>query len=266
VPQKSHYDILEVAATAPPEEIKRAFRSQIARYHPDKVQHLGKEFQVMAAGRAAELTEAYRVLSSEAQRAEYDRALAIGPPPAGPAAPSSPAPSAPPPEPLAQPQADPPRSRAAPTHERASRDQFVRKATTERIRQALAQTETDYNETQAAGFDIALVPKPKLFGGGKRPRLLGRFIEPVDGAAVAEAWPLAVKWMASSTDDVCVFLLGSSVAPARELAEAIATQRRRNRAAKVTIIPIDVRTWDAHVPVDTHLVCRDLLTRLKSGK
>ena len=48
--------------------------------------------------------------------------------------------------------------------------------------------------------------------------------------------------------------------------QAIAVQRRRNRTANVTIIPVDVRTWDAHIPVDTHLVCKDLLTRLKSGK
>jgi len=267
VPHKNHYDVLEVASTAPAEEIKRAFRSQIARYHPDKVQHLGMEFQVMASGRAAELTEAYRVLSNETQRAEYDRALATaGPPPAGPAVPPQPAPGTPSPAPSAPPQAEEPRSRAAPTKERASRDLFVRKATTDRIRQALAQTGTDYNETQAAGFDIALVPKPRLFGGGKRPRLLGRFVEPVDGAAVAEAWPLAVKWVASSSDGVCVFLMGSAVAPARELAEAIAVQRRRNPTANVTIIPVDVRTWDAHIPVDTHLVCKDLLTRLKSGK
>ena len=85
---KSHYDVLDVAPTAPPDEIKRAFRAQIARYHPDKVQHLGKEFQEMAAGRAAELTEAYRVLSNEAQRAEYDRVRSL-------------APSSPPPPPVA---------------------------------------------------------------------------------------------------------------------------------------------------------------------
>ena len=64
---KTHYDVLEVTPAAAADEIKRAFRAQIARYHPDKVQHLGKEFQEMAAVRAAELTEAYRVLSNESQ-------------------------------------------------------------------------------------------------------------------------------------------------------------------------------------------------------
>ncbi len=257
---KSHYDVLEVAPTAPADEIKRAFRAQIARYHPDKVQHLGKEFQEMAAGRAAELTEAYRVLSNAAQRADYDRTLSVGPPVAPPppaaAQNSTPGPAPSPPD-------EAPRPSTAYTKERASRDQFVRKATVQRIRQALVGA--DYNEETVHGFDIALVPKPKMFGGGKRPRLFGRFVEPVDGAAVAEAWSMAIKGIPSTSDEVCVLLLGSSVAPPRELAEAIAGQRRRNRGAKVTLVPIDVRTWDAHMPVDAPMVCKDLVTRLKAG-
>ena len=261
---KNHYDVLEVAPTAPVDEIKRAFRAQIARYHPDKVQHLGKEFQDMAAGRAAELTEAYRVLSNEAQRAEYDRVLSVAPssPPPPPAAYQNPSTaSAPPPSP----EAEAPRPSAAYTKERARRDQFVRKATAERIRQTLALVGSDYTETQVRGFDIALVPKPKLFGGGKRPRFLGRFIEPVDAKAVADAWSMAAKWISEPNDGICVLLLGSALAPPRELADAIAEQRLKNRTAKLTIVPIDVRNWDAHIPVDTPGVCKDLLTRLKAG-
>jgi curved DNA-binding protein CbpA len=262
VSSKNLYDVLEVGPTAPADEIKRAFRAQIARYHPDKVQHLGKEFQEMAAGRAAELTEAYRVLSSESQRADYDRALAVAPhsapPPHAAAVNPSPAPS---PEP--SPQAEPTRARRF-SSERTSRDQFVRRATLDKIRQALALSGTAYEETPVPGFDIGLVAKPRLFGG-KRPRLLGRFIEPVDAAAVADAWLQAAKWISSSNDEVCVLLLGSTVAPARELAEAIAAQRRRTRNAKLTIIPIDVRTWDAHIPLDAPAVSKDLLARLKSG-
>src|SRR5207247_6525194 len=71
---KDYYQLLEIAPGATADEVKRAFRQQIARYHPDKVQHLGKEFQAMAADRAAELTEAYRILSDEGRRGEYDRA------------------------------------------------------------------------------------------------------------------------------------------------------------------------------------------------
>mgnify|MGYP003906971261 CR=1 FL=1 len=53
---KDYYRLLEIAPTATADEVKRAFRLQIARYHPDKVQHLGQEFQAMAAERAADLT------------------------------------------------------------------------------------------------------------------------------------------------------------------------------------------------------------------
>jgi len=257
---KNHYDVLEVAPTAPADEIKRAFRAQIALYHPDKVHHLGKEFQEMAAGRATALTEAYRVLSNESHRAEYDRTLGAAlhsVPPAPPPGPSSSAPS--------PPQAEPQRASNPFTKERAGADQILRKATLEKIRQALALTGAHYDETQVRGFDLALAPKPKMFGGGKRPRILGRFVEPVDAAAVADSWSLAVKWIATPADEICVFLLGSTVAPPRELADAIAEQRRKHRTAKLTMIPIDVRSWDAHVPVDVPAVCKNLLTRLKSG-
>src|SRR6185312_5011554 len=73
VPSKNYYELLNLEPSASQDEVKRAFRLQIARYHPDKVNHLGKEFQEMAAERAAELTEAYRILSDEGRRAEYDR-------------------------------------------------------------------------------------------------------------------------------------------------------------------------------------------------
>src|SRR5215213_4482207 len=85
--------MLEIPPSSSIEEIKRAFRLQIARYHPDKVQHLGQEFQAMAAERAAALTEAYRILSNEERRADYDRSIAEGADARVPAAQAAPAPS-----------------------------------------------------------------------------------------------------------------------------------------------------------------------------
>jgi len=75
---KDYYLLLEIAATSSADEVKRAFRSQIARYHPDKVQHLGQEFQVMAADRAAELTEAYRILSDTTSSCSSRSARRVG--------------------------------------------------------------------------------------------------------------------------------------------------------------------------------------------
>src|SRR5213078_759792 len=99
---QTFYQLLALEPTASAEDIKKSFRAQIARYHPDKVQHLGKEFAALAAERAAELTEAYRILSDAGRRAEYDRAFAeSGETPLAPAA--APAGSTPPEhEPAAQ--------------------------------------------------------------------------------------------------------------------------------------------------------------------
>ena len=272
MPQKSHYDVLELAGTASAEEIKRAFRGLIARYHPDKVQHLGKEFQAMAADRAAELTEAYRVLSDEGRRGAYDRALN-----AGGAASSAPLPAAPPPSssqeqpppgapPPVEPQPDSHASRGGAqfTHERASRDEFVRKATLGRLRQALEGVD-GYDEASIHGFDFACVPKVKMFGRGKGPRLLGRFVSRVDRESLAETWAQAGRAPIPASEDVCIFLMGSSLAAPRELADAITEQRRKARSTRVTVVPVDARNWDAHMPMDAPAVAKDLLARLKKG-
>jgi len=273
---KDHYALLEIAPTAPQEEVKRAFRAQIARYHPDKVQHLGQEFQAMAAERAAELTEAYRILSHEERRAEYDRGRASGAATAAPAAAAdAPAatgaavPEAPPPPAEASAAAQPDASKSGWfSEERATRDEYVRKAILSRFRQAFATAMGgSYDEWQARGFDIAFAPKSKLFGRGKGPRLLGRFVARVDADAVGETWTQIGKLNAADSEEVCVFLMGTAMAPRKELETAIFTARRRMRgaSAKVTVIPVDTRAWDAHMPVDAPEAAKNLLARLRGG-
>jgi curved DNA-binding protein CbpA len=278
VSQKTHYENLELPPTASGEEIKKSFRALIARYHPDKVQHLGKEFQALAADRAAELTEAYRILSDAGRRADYDRMLGAAPAAGPPASPrySDTAPAPDEPESQAEPQTPrsdhrtpPPRSYApgassadASTfrQERQVRDEYMREATLSRFRTAITAI-GGYDETQARGFEIAFVPKSKFLSKSKNPRLLGRFMSKVDSTAVAETWNDAGKW---SNEDVCVLLLGSSLAPARELATAIQEQRRR-KARNVTLIPVDARDWAAHMPTDAPDVAKTLLTKLRGG-
>jgi curved DNA-binding protein CbpA len=268
---RNFYDMLSLAPDAPPDEIKKAFRREIARYHPDKVQHLGKEFQSMAADRATELTEAYRILSDEGRRAEYDRTVAeTGGQTSGVAASAAPAAAAGS-QPAAAPAPPPARAPAPQTgpqfkQERASRDEFVRKATVSRVRQALAALGGDYDETGLPGFDLACVPKSKMFGRSKNPRLLGRFVSRLDREAVAEAWTDAAKWGGAKKDDVCVLLMGTSLAPAGELAGEIADQRRKSRGASLTLIPVDARVWDAHMPFDAPAIAKLLVARLKDGK
>ena len=265
---RTYYELLEIPAASSIDEIKRAFRLQIARYHPDKVQHLGKEFQEMAAERAAELTEAYRILSDEGRRAEYDRAIAEGAQPAQAARPAAAAPAAAP-----QPAAPPPRSEPEPeiplgrqfTQERASRDEFVRKATVGRFRQALESVGADYDEAQARGFDIACVPKKRIFGRSSNPRLLGCFVSTLDKDAIADAWTNASKWVDTKKEDVCVLLMGTALASAGELAREIANQRRKAQGSRLTLIPVDASVWSAHMPLDAPEIAKSLIARLKSG-
>jgi curved DNA-binding protein CbpA len=272
---KNYYELLEIGAGAPIEEIKKAFRLQIARYHPDKVQHLGREFQSMAADRAAELTEAYRILSDAGRRAEYDRAVADagGLPASAVAAPRAPQsagysqPSEPEPPPAAAPFPIDRQTGPQFKQERASRDEFVRKATMSRLRQALAAVGGGYDESEVSGFDLACVPKKKLFASNKNPRLLGRFISRVDREAVADAWKEAAKWGVANGEEVCVLLMGTSLAPAGELAGEIADQRKRQprKGGKLTLIPVDARVWDAHMPFDAPAIAKTLLARLRTG-
>ena len=262
---KTFYQLLEIPPAATGDEIKRAFRIQIARYHPDKVQHLGREFQDLAAERAAELTEAYRILSDEQRRASYDGRLASagqtsagiadrGSPSrnaAGQAAPAAVAPT------------EPVRAANEPfSCERATRDQVVRRATFGRVRQAL-ETVGGYEPSDARGFEVAWLPKGRIFGLGKGPRLVGRMVARVDRDSIAGAWSDARQW--AGTDHLCVFLMGTDLATPGELARAIAGERRRSGSSRVTVIPVDAGTWDAHLPVDAPVVVKMVLERLKTG-
>ena len=59
------YEILGVSSDASADEIKAAYRRQMAKYHPDKVEHLGEEFKTIAEEKAKALQEAYTRLAKE---------------------------------------------------------------------------------------------------------------------------------------------------------------------------------------------------------
>ena len=274
---KNYYELLELPRNATFEEVKKTFRVQIARYHPDKVHHLGKEFQEIAATRAAELTEAYRILSHEGRRAEYDAQLGAAAPETvvdpsppthhGPKASDAPGStshaSQGDPETAQQKEAG---SRQF-SQERATRDTFVRGAIVERLRHAIAQVAgSGYEESHAKGFDIACLPKSKMFGRAKGPRLLAKFVSHLDAPAVADAWGLVAKSKPKAGEEVCVILVATHVAPAKELAGAIAEQRRRPiKDVKITLVPVNASVWEAHMPVDAPDLAKNLLNRLRTG-
>jgi curved DNA-binding protein CbpA len=267
---QNFYQLLSIEPTATPEEIKRAFRSEIARYHPDKVQHLAKEFQDMAASRAAALTEAYRTLMDVGLRAEYDRmyAGAINSERAAvpPATTATAAPATPPRPPASQPLPGPADRDTPPPRfasELRDRDSFVRNATLDRCRAALAAELGASDELPARGFDLDFeVKAKKLFSRNDAHRYAVKIVQVVDKFAVQDAWGAALKLSVP----VCVFLMGSRLAPAKELADAISDARKRTHpGARISIIPVDLRDWSAHIPADAPSPCRNVVRRLREA-
>jgi DnaJ like chaperone protein len=59
---KSPHEILDVPLEASQEEIRAAYKRLAAKYHPDKVAHLGDEFKDLAAEKFVEIQAAYQKL------------------------------------------------------------------------------------------------------------------------------------------------------------------------------------------------------------
>lgn len=72
----SLYAVLGVASDATADELKKAYRKEALRWHPDKHAHAEESKQVEAENRFKELAAAWAVLSDEATRAAYDDDLA----------------------------------------------------------------------------------------------------------------------------------------------------------------------------------------------
>lgn len=69
---KNYYDILEVSKNASDDIIKKVFKIQVKKYHPDTVE---EEKKTEAEEKIKELNEAYEILSSPEKRKNYDEEL-----------------------------------------------------------------------------------------------------------------------------------------------------------------------------------------------
>ena len=57
------YQVLGVKRTATQGEIRAAYVDLMTKYHPDKVTHLGQEFQIIAKAKAQAINRAYQMLT-----------------------------------------------------------------------------------------------------------------------------------------------------------------------------------------------------------
>ena len=64
------YGILGVDRSTEIEEIRHRYKEKLLQYHPDRVQHLGPEFEVVAERKTKEITAAYeRILRERGEKA-----------------------------------------------------------------------------------------------------------------------------------------------------------------------------------------------------
>jgi hypothetical protein len=57
--EQKYARVLGLTGTITVPEIRRGFHVMVSKYHPDKVSHLGAEFQVIAEAKTREIVEAY---------------------------------------------------------------------------------------------------------------------------------------------------------------------------------------------------------------
>jgi len=66
--KRDYYDVLNVAKTASPDEIRKAYRRSAHKYHPDR-----NPDKPEAEGKFKEAAEAFEVLSDPQKRQRYDQ-------------------------------------------------------------------------------------------------------------------------------------------------------------------------------------------------
>jgi hypothetical protein len=266
---KTHYELLGLEPTADADTIKKAFRREIARYHPDKVVHLGAEFQDMAATRAAELT-----VADAALRAEYDANLSAAPAPVAPPA-AEPRDAPPPAEPAFRPptidEIKTPAPRGNPARfasERADRDNILRRAIGARVRATVEELYGKVDTPTVRGFDLAMIPvaKPRFLGSAP-PRVLVKVVDLADSAAIAEAWNAAGRARVhAGKSPVIVLVFSTRVADQAELSkgwDGVARQRKAPEAPDdLTVVVVNVADWSCRLPPNTSTAVQKLSAKI----
>lgn len=284
---KTHYELLGLEPTADADAVKKAFRREIARYHPDKVVHLGTEFQAMAATRAAELTVAYKTLSDDRLRAEYDASLTapvthepVVPPSTAEPAVEPPVVHRPPPD-YSSPRAEfrtptieeirtprPLSNSVRFQSERADRDLILRRAISARVHASVEAQIGKCETPTVRGFDLAMVPiaKPR-FLGTPPPRVLVRIVGLADAASITSAFNDASRArLHAGKSPVVVLLFSRKIAEQKELTKVWDTLARQRKAPDapddLNVIVVDVADWSCRLPPNCSSAAKNLADQI----
>ena len=250
--------LLGITLPASADEVKKAYRRQIARYHPDKVHHLGEEFQVMAAEKSAQLTDIYHQLlesggcdpSAETTAIVSDEAT---PPPAAPSTPDAPS----------------GRVHRMSTWQAvaAGCPSLILSAATDRMIQCIRWTMPRAEEFTIAGFSLACRTRVDWRGRiwQRRPSEGVLLRTPADAPATGRR--TRVRDLLPGVDGTVVLFdltLDARAGDRRETADHQAPVLRAE--ADVFAVSIDAMTWKARVPPNAPEMAHQILARLRDPR
>jgi hypothetical protein len=250
---KNYYDLLALDPLCSTEEIKHAFRQQIALSHPDKVSHLAIEIQELALARTAELTEAYRILSNGQMRFAYDRELQETAKVAVPAN----------------------RNNKTDLHAEPSssvgESDFLYKSVLARLKSAIQEILPGMPEVPLDGFEASFVNRRKwniLSNGKGCTQVLVRALPLIDAPAVEDGWGKALKAVRDFDGDIYLFLMGVNLDGSGKLSAAILDLQRRSglrNGTRILVVPFNVNSFSALIPNGAPEPLRAIIQALKTA-
>lgn len=247
--------LLGIALPASIDEVKRAYRRQISRYHPDKVHHLGEEFQVLAAEKSAQLTAVYRrLLEANGSDERIDDV-------AGPTATRGEEPGV---EDISAP---PPVNRMSTWQAVAAGcPSLILTAAIDRVSQAVRLTLPRLDEFAVPGFSGAWRTRADWRGLLKRRAIEGVLLRVAAGDVPVERQRAArIRHLVSGVDGTIV-IFDLVVGPLAIEPPPSSSTRPSRGERDVHVVTLDAMTWKARMPVVAPAIAHLVLARVRDSK
>lgn len=244
--------LLGIALPASIDEVKRAYRRQISRYHPDKVHHLGEEFQVLAAEKSAQLTEVYRRLLESNGSDERVEDVTV------PAATARE-------EPRVEDPPPPVNRMSSWQAVAAGCPSLILTAAIDRVSQAVTLTLPRVDEFEVPGFSGAWRTRADWRGLLKRRPIDGVLLR-VAADDVERQRPGRIRHLVSGVDGAIV-IFDLVVGPLASQAPSPPGTRPSPRGERdVYVVTLDAMTWKARMPPEAPATAHLVLARVRNSR